>query len=146
VSRVKRTLFVILGTLSLGTGIVGAFLPILPTTPFVLLAVFFYIRSSPRMYAWVINSRFAGKHVHNILEGHGIPLSVKVFSVAMSFCMIGYVSIFVTESFLVRMLLGMLFLVQVYFMVRIKTLKEPPRSHDSKSLTLGPTNDLSNMR
>jgi uncharacterized protein len=121
---VKRTVYVALGTLSLAIGIVGAFLPVLPTTPFILLALFFYIRSSPRMHAWVMNSRFAGSHVRNVLDGHGIPLSVKVFAVGMSFCMIGYVSIVHTESFLVRMLLGLLFAVQVYFMVRIKTLRK----------------------
>lgn len=122
-NRMKKAAFVVLGTISLATGIVGAFVPVLPTTPFVLLAIFLYVRSSQRMYEWVLRSRFAGKHVHSIMQGHGIPLSVKVFSIATSFVMIGYVSVFVTENFFVRMLLGLLFLVQIYFMVRIKTLK-----------------------
>lgn len=125
----------VLGTLSLAVGIVGAFLPVLPTTPFVLLALFCYVRSSERMYAWVINSRFAGKHVHNVLNGHGIPLSVKIFAVSVSFVMIGYVSIFVTESNLVRALLGALFAVQIFFMVKIKTLTatELQALHSAKS-------------
>ncbi len=131
----------ILGTVSLAIGIVGAFLPVLPTTPFVLLAVFFYVRSSPRLYAWVINSRFAGRHVHDVLEGHGIPLPVKIIAVGISFCMIGYVAIFHTESFLVRMLLGLLFAVQIYFMVRIKTLRKASPPRDSKSLALEPTTE-----
>lgn len=142
----KKVLLVALGTLSLAIGIVGAFLPVLPTTPFVLLAVFCYIRSSQRMYTWVMNSRFAGKHVHNVLQGHGIPLSIKILSVSVSFVMIGYVSIFVTESFLARMLLGVLFVVQVYFMVRIKTLGKEVRRPDAKPFTLEPTNELSDMR
>ena len=98
------------------------------------------------MYNWVMNSRFAGKHVHNVLEGHGIPLSVKIFSVAMSFCMIGYVSIFQTDSFFVRLLLGLLFVVQIYFMVRIKTLKDSHVSRDSKLLNLESTNDVPDLR
>lgn len=121
-SKVKKAGFLVLGTISLAIGIVGAFLPVLPTTPFVLLALYFYIRSSQKMYDRVLNSRFAGKHVHGILNGHGIPLSVKIFAVSVSFVMIGYVSIFVTGSNLVRALLGVLFAVQIFFMVKIKTL------------------------
>lgn len=126
-----RIALIILGTLSLIIGIIGAFLPVLPTTPFVLLAAICYVRSSQRMYRWVMNSRFAGKHVQSVLAGHGIPLSVKIASVAISFCMIGYVSLFVTENFLLRLLLGLLFVVQVYFMVRIRTLRrsEYARNH-----------------
>ena len=116
-----------LGTLSLVVGIIGAFLPILPTTPFVLLALFFYVRSSPKLHARVIKSRWAGKHVHNVMEGRGIPLSVKLFALSISFCMIGYVAIVHTENFFVRMGLGLLFAVQLYFMIRIKTLKPDPQ-------------------
>jgi uncharacterized membrane protein YbaN (DUF454 family) len=61
--------------------------------------------------------------VRNVLDGKGIPLSVKIFSLSISAIMIGYASIFLTESFLVRMMLGVLYLVQLVFMVRMKTLK-----------------------
>ena len=145
-SRISKALLVTLGTVFLGVGIVGAFLPVLPTTPFVLLAAICYVRSSPKMYAWVMQSRFAGKHVQGVLAGHGIPLSVKVFSVAMSFCMIGYVSIYQTESFLVRFLLGLLFIVQIYFMIRIKTLKREHQVQDSQSFALEPTNEFPDLR
>jgi uncharacterized membrane protein YbaN (DUF454 family) len=118
---------ILIGTLSLALGIVGAFLPVLPTTPFVLLAAICYVRSSQRLYKRLMQSKFAGRHVHNVLAGHGIPLSVKILSLIISATMIGYVSIFVTESFLVRMLLGLLYLVQLGFMVKIKTLKHHNR-------------------
>jgi len=133
---VTKIVLIILGTASLIIGIIGAFLPVLPTTPFVLLAAICYVRSSQRMYTWVMNSRFAGKHVHGVLAGHGIPLSVKIVSVAISFCMIGYVSIFQAESFLIRLLLGLLFAVQVFFMIRIRTLKQPDRTRTSEAIDL----------
>ncbi len=133
-NKFSKALLIVLGTISLVVGIIGAFLPVLPTTPFVLLAAFCYVRSSKRMYDRLMNSRFAGKHVQSALAGHGIPLSVKIFSVAMSFCMIGYVSMFGTESFIVRMLLGMLFAVQVYFMIKIKTLRIPRETVESETL------------
>jgi len=131
---VAKIALIILGTASLIIGIIGAFLPVLPTTPFVLLAAVCYVRSSQRMYTWVMNSQFAGKHVNNILAGHGIPLSVKVASIAISFCMIGYVSIFQTESFLIRLLLGLLFAVQVFFMIRIRTLKQMNQTRTTETL------------
>lgn len=118
-----KILLVTAGTISLGVGIVGAFLPVLPTTPFVLLAAICYVRSSQRLYERLMQSRFASKHVHNVLAGKGIPLSVKVISLSISAVMIGYVSIFVTEHFVVRMLLGLLYLVQLGFMLKMKTLK-----------------------
>lgn len=127
-------------------GIVGAFLPVLPTTPFVLLAAICYVRSSPKLYARLMQSRLAGRHVKAVLAGHGIPLSVKIFSVALSFCMIGYVSAYHTESLLVRTLLGILFVVQVYFMIRIKTLRIHHPSQDPQSLLLESTNELPDVR
>jgi len=131
-----KAILIFLGTVSLAIGIVGAFLPVLPTTPFVLLAAICYIRSSERMYKWVMNSRFAGKHVQNILAGYGIPLSVKILSVSISFCMIGYVCVFRTESFIIRLLLGLLFAVQVFFMIRIKTFKKSHQIRESERLNL----------
>jgi uncharacterized membrane protein YbaN (DUF454 family) len=70
-----------------------------------------------------MQSRFASKYVHSVLSGKGIPLSVKIISLAISAVMIGYVSVFVTESFVVRTLLGLLYLAQLGFMLMMKTLK-----------------------
>lgn len=125
-----RIVLIIAGTISLAVGIVGAFVPILPTTPFVLLAAMCYVRSSQRLYEWLMRSRFASKHVQSVLAGHGIPLSVKVLSLAFSAIMIGYVSLVVTESFLIRMVLGVLYLVQLVFMVKMKTAKRVPHAYE----------------
>jgi hypothetical protein len=126
-NRATKTLLVAGGTLSLAIGVIGAFLPVLPTTPFVLLAALCYVRSSQRLYERLMRSRFAGDHVRNVLDGKGIPLSVKIFSLSISAIMIGYVSIFLTESFLVRMMLGILYLVQLVFMLKVRTLRREER-------------------
>jgi hypothetical protein len=119
----RRGLLIVAGTLSLGIGIVGAFLPVLPTTPFVLLAAICYVRSSQRLYDRLMQSRFANRHVRNVLDGKGVHLSVKILSLTVSAVMIAYVSIAVTDSIIVRVLLGMLFLVQFVFMVRLPTAR-----------------------
>lgn len=73
----------ILGTLALALGIVGIFLPMLPTTPLLLLAAALYFRSSPRLYEALINHPKLGPYILNFREHRAIPLRVKVISVTM---------------------------------------------------------------
>jgi len=65
------------GTLALVTGVVGIFLPLLPTTPFVLLAAFCFARGSPRWEAWLLAHPRFGPLVHDWRERHAIPLRAK---------------------------------------------------------------------
>jgi len=69
--------------LFLGLGIIGIFLPILPTTPFLLLAAACYARSSKRFYDWLIGNKWLGTYIRNYMEGKGIPLKVKVFTTSL---------------------------------------------------------------
>ena len=55
--KIFRAFFLIVGTLSLGLGILGIILPLLPTTPLLLLAAYCYARSSERFYQWLLNNR-----------------------------------------------------------------------------------------
>ena len=69
-----RYLLIISGTIFLGFGIVGIFLPILPTTPFLLLSAACYARSSQRFYYWLMNNKWFGNYIKNYNEGRGVPL------------------------------------------------------------------------
>jgi uncharacterized membrane protein YbaN (DUF454 family) len=69
------------GTAFLLLGIVGAFLPLLPTTPFVLLAAACYVRGSPRAYAWLMGHRVFGATLRAYREGRGIPGRAKASAV-----------------------------------------------------------------
>lgn len=59
----KRHFYLVSGWLSLAFGAIGAFLPLLPTVPFVILAAFCFARSSPRLEAWLLNHRHFGHHI-----------------------------------------------------------------------------------
>jgi len=102
--KLKRQLLLIAGTLSLAVGIIGIFVPILPTTPFLLLAAGCYIRSSQRFYNWLINSRWLGAYIRNYIEGKGIPIKVKLFTIALLWATIG-VSIWLVAKPIVTIIL-----------------------------------------
>ncbi len=82
-SRLGRGVYLVLGFLSLGLGIAGYVVPLLPGTVFLLIATYFFFRSSERMYNWVLNHPWFGSLVRNYLAGYGIPRRIKVYAVAL---------------------------------------------------------------
>ena len=78
-----KTLFVVLGALSLLLGLVGIFVPLLPTTPFLLLAAALWVRSSPRLYGWLLAHRRLGPYIRQFRENRAIPLRAKIYSVTL---------------------------------------------------------------
>jgi len=81
-ARFIRSLFVVAGTICVGLGAIGMVLPILPTTPFLLLAAACYIRGSERMHQWLLNNRWFGSYIKNYHEGKGISARGKIFSIS----------------------------------------------------------------
>ncbi len=79
----KRTLLTIGGCVSLGLGVLGAFLPLLPTVPFVLLAGFCFAQSSERLHSWLIHHRWFGQIIRDFEAGNGIPRRVKVRAISL---------------------------------------------------------------
>lgn len=65
------------GLVSLALGIIGIFLPMWPTTPFLLLAAACFVRSSDRLYTWLIEHEHLGCYVRDYMSGNGIPLRAK---------------------------------------------------------------------
>lgn len=95
---VVKTLFVVLGALSLLLGLVGIFVPLLPTTPFLLLAAALWVRSSPRLYAWLLAHRRLGPYIRNFRENRAIPLRAKIYSVTLLWATLLYCIFFVVEE------------------------------------------------
>jgi len=101
----KRWLLIGAGTLSAGLGIIGVFVPILPTTPFLLLAAACYMRSSERFYRWLINDRIFGAYVRNYIEGKGMPVKTKMFIILLLWLTIALTVAFAVENMVVRIIL-----------------------------------------
>jgi len=78
-----RRALIAAGFLFVGLGILGIFLPVLPTTPFLLLAAACFARSSQKFYNWLLNNRWFGRYIRNYREGKGIPLRVKIITILL---------------------------------------------------------------
>lgn len=122
-NRLKRAVLVIFGTLSLSLGIIGVFIPILPTTPFLLLSAACYIRSSPKLYNWLITNRYFGKFIVNYREHKGIPLSVKVVVLILLWATILISALYATENIWLRSFLIIIAISVSLHVLFLKTLK-----------------------
>ena len=79
---VKRLIF-LGGFISLILGVIGIALPILPTTPFLLLASAAFAKSSERFHRWLLNNKILGAYINNYQEGKGLPLKIKIITISL---------------------------------------------------------------
>ena len=77
---VRKYILVTLGTIFVVLGVIGMFLPLIPTTIFLLLAAYCYSRSSEKFYTWLITNRWCGEYIRNWREGRG--MTVVGFSIS----------------------------------------------------------------
>lgn len=82
-NRVLRYLLLAGGCLSVVLGVIGIFLPVLPTTPFLLLAAVCFARSSKRFYLWLVLHPKLGPWIRDYLDGQGLPLKGKVWALVL---------------------------------------------------------------
>lgn len=103
--KLSRTLWTAAGTIFLSLGAVGIVIPLLPTTPFLLLAAACYARGSERMYNWMMTNKYFGKYLCDYREGRGIPLRVKTSALAFLWVVIGISAILATHNLAIRIAL-----------------------------------------
>ena len=125
--RAARLLLKIAGTVFLIIGGVGIVLPLLPTTPFLLLAAVCYARSSERWYRWLLYNRWFGSYIRNWHEGRGIPMKTKILSILFLILTIGYSAAVVVPFFI-----GKVALILVAVCVSVHILSFPTLEPDVK--------------
>lgn len=118
-----RTLLIVLGTLCVALGVLGVFLPVLPTTPFLLLAAFCYTRSSDRFYRWLTTNRWCGKYIRNYQEGRGISLKQKGLTIVLLWMTIGLTVFFAVSQWWARWILLCIAVGVTIHIAKIKTYK-----------------------
>jgi len=119
-----RKLLIIAGTFFVVIGIIGIFLPILPTTPFLLLAAWCYARSSEKFYNWLINNKWFGMYIKNYREGRGVPIKVKVLSISFLWLTIIFSVVFIVNNFYIRIILIGIAIGVTIHILTIRTLKQ----------------------
>jgi len=121
--RLKRRLYIIAGTIALALGIVGVILPVLPTTPFLLLAATCYMRGSQRLYNALLSNRFLGNYIRNYLEGRGMSLRMKIWTLSLLWIAIVCSALLVTDSIIIRIILAIVLIGVTVHILLIKTVK-----------------------
>ena len=118
----KRRLFVVVGTIALVLGIVGIIMPVLPTTPFLLLAAICYLRGSQRLYNALLGNRFVGSYIRNYLEGRGMSLKVKIWTLTLLWIAIVCSALLAIDSLIIRIILAVVLVGVTIHILLIKTL------------------------
>ncbi len=115
--------YIAFGSIFLFLGILGIFLPVLPTTPFLLLAAAFYFRGSYRLYSWLLNHKYLGTYIRAFREDKAIPLRAKILSMILMWSTIFYSVLFVVPWWWVNAFLLCLSSCISYYILSLKTLR-----------------------
>ena len=120
--KVKRAIYLIIGTAALVLGAIGVFLPVLPTTPFVILAAACYLRSSKRMHAWILQSELFGETIENYQAGRGLKRDTKIRALVLMWATISISAFLFVDQLIFR---GTMFLVASGVTIYILRLPTP---------------------
>ena len=121
--KALRSILFIAGTLFTGLGLFGIFLPLLPTTPFLLLAAACYARSSQRFHCWLLGNRWLGDYIKNYEQGNGIPLKAKLTTISLLWVSMILSITVVVSDILFRSILILIGVCVTAYLMSIKTLK-----------------------
>lgn len=115
---------IILGSISLALGVAGIFLPVLPTTPFLLLAASLYLKGSRPLYDWLMANKHLGTYIRNFQENKAIPLKVKITSVTMIWVTLLYCAFVVAKALWMSLVFIAIATGVTIHILRFKTLKK----------------------
>jgi len=117
-------ILVVSGTFFLLIGIVGIIIPILPTTPFLLLSAACYAKGSKKFYNWLINNKWLGEYIKNYQEGKGIPINVKILTITFLWITIVFSIILIVTNYLIQIILLIIAIAVTIHILTVKTMKK----------------------
>ena len=113
--------------------IVGIIIPLLPTTPFLLLAAACFIRSSDSLYGWLISHRWLGPYIKNYRDHKAVTRRTKIFTILLLWGTLGFAAIWVTSVLAVRVLLLIVGVGVTVHVLSLKTLTPEMMSGNRES-------------
>ena len=139
--KIKKYIFVALGCICLSLGTLGVFLPILPTTPFYLLTVFFFANSSQKLHDWFLGTELYKKHLDSFVKDRGMLLSTKISIICTVTLLMGFGFFMMARKgiWIPCVILVIVWLAHIlYFMLRVKTISDTMNNYsDDKSINSG---------
>jgi uncharacterized membrane protein YbaN (DUF454 family) len=118
-NSLRKAIFTVAGTISLGLGAVGMFLPVLPTTPFLLLSAACYYKGSERMHRWLLNNKLFGSYIRNYKEGKGISQAGKALTISVLWTAISFSALLMVNNYIAQIVL---FAIAIAVTIHIITL------------------------
>jgi len=120
-----KRLLIWLGFLMVGLGVAGIFLPLLPTTPFLLLAAYFFGRGSSRWHAWLLRHRHLGPYIHSFRSRRGLTTPQKI-RIGCSFTVLIAISFYFAPYPGLRVFLVVLWAFWMFFLLRVRRNEDAP--------------------
>jgi uncharacterized membrane protein YbaN (DUF454 family) len=122
-NKFKRILYLVLGIISVCMGIIGIFLPVWPTTVFMILATWFFVRSSEKYYYMLIRNKIFGRMIRNYREFRGIEKSTRIKSISLLWITLA-ISFFLVEIIWIHILLLMVGIGVTWHLLALRTLTD----------------------
>ncbi|WP_299744953.1 YbaN family protein [Rossellomorea sp. y25] len=122
INKIKKMIYILLGLLFMGIGVVGIVLPLIPTTPLLLLASFFFVRGSERFEAWFKGTSVYKKHLEGFIRHRSMTLRQKVTLLIFSDIMI-LIPLILSDSLIVKVILSLIIVYKYYYFIfKIRTV------------------------
>lgn len=118
-----KPILIVIGTICTALGFIGIFLPVLPTTPFLLLAAACYLRSSQRLYDWLLSNKYFGSYIRDYYEDRGIPLHAKVAALSLLWPSLICSIVFFIDFFWAKVAVATIGVLVSAYILSIKTKK-----------------------
>jgi uncharacterized membrane protein YbaN (DUF454 family) len=122
--RIYRFFYLISGVLLVVIGVIGIFLPVLPTTIFLILASACFLKSSTKAHQWLKNHRILGQYIKNYEDKTGLTVKAKIFNISFLWIMILLSAFYFTELTYIRIILIMIAIGVTIHLLTIKTLRK----------------------
>lgn len=119
-----KYILAILGLVSLFLGILGIFIPLLPTTPFLLLSAALFMKSSTRLYNWLINHKYLGKYLQNYIQHRAISTKSKITTISLLWITITLSIFFIVDKLIFKILLLAIAIAVTVHILSFKSNKE----------------------
>ena len=119
----KKSIFKFLGLLFVAVGFIGIFVPLLPTTIFLIIASYFFMKGSPELNDWMLKNKYLGPYIRNFKEKRGMTIRSKVSAISILWITILISALIFTENLIIRLLLLIVAVSVTTYIATFKTLQ-----------------------